>query len=370
MLTPQLPSVQRRPAWHASLLLMPLILLPLTGCDEGHTAARSDEVRPVLVTRVHYQDLVQPRSLVATIRPRIESDLGFRVPGKIATRLVVNGQRISQGQQLATLDDADARLQCAQAEAEIAAARGSLDQAAADAQRGERLQHSGWAPQATLDKLHAAAQEAHGRLVKAERALDIARNNLTYQTLVADADGVVTAALAEAGQVVSAGQPVIRLARLNEKEALVSIPETQLQSVETSRAMLTLWARPGQNYPVVLRELSSAPDPSTRTYAARFSIPTADERLSLGMSGTITLTDPTDQRAARLPLSALFNEGKGPGFWTVRDDGSLLLRPATILAYENGSVLVSAGMEEGENVVVLGVQKLTPGLRVRALAGL
>ena len=359
------PRLSRRTGGLA-VLILPLMTL-LSGCDEGHPSAPAQASRPVLVTRVHYAPIVRSRSFVATIRPRIESDLGFRVPGKIAKRLVENGQRVSRGDMLARLDDTDAHLQAEQAEAELAAARTSLEQAAADARRGEELQRSGWTPQATIDKLRAGAQEARGRLVRAERAVDLARNILAYQSLTADTDGVVTAALVEDGQVVAAGQPAIRLARLDEKEAVVSVPETMLKAVEGARASLTLWARPDETYPLTLRELSATADAATRTYAARFSIPTAGERLSLGMSGTVTLTDPGDQRGARLPLSALFNQGTGPGFWTVDAEGGLTLKPATILSYETDAVLVGTGLAEGDRVVVLGVQKLDPRQRVRPL---
>ena len=356
------PRLSRRTGGLA-VLILPLMTL-LSGCDEGHPSAPAQASRPVLVTRVHYAPIVRSRSFVATIRPRIESDLGFRVPGKIAKRLVEAKQTIPH---FYLTDDTDAHLQAEQAEAELAAARTSLEQAAADARRGEELQRSGWTPQATIDKLRAGAQEARGRLVRAERAVDLARNILAYQSLTADTDGVVTAALVEDGQVVAAGQPAIRLARLDEKEAVVSVPETMLKAVEGARASLTLWARPDETYPLTLRELSATADAATRTYAARFSIPTAGERLSLGMSGTVTLTDPGDQRGARLPLSALFNQGTGPGFWTVDAEGGLTLKPATILSYETDAVLVGTGLAEGDRVVVLGVQKLDPRQRVRPL---
>ena len=307
---------------------------------------------------------------MATIRPRIESDLGFRVAGKVAHRKVENGQRVQKGDILALLDDTDARLQLQQAEAEQSAARVAMDQAKADARRGEQLQKAGWTPQAILEKLYAAAEEARGRAVRADRSVELALNAISYATLTAEADGVITATLVEPGQIIAAGQPAIRLARLDQKEAQVSLPETLLLTVETAKASLTLWARPERPYTVSLRELSPAADPATRTYAARFAIPDADEQVSLGMSASVTLSHANNRKAARLPLAALFNQGAGPSLWTVDANGAVTLKKVEVLAYESDSVLIGSGVEEGENVVALGVQKLDPHVRVRVVSKL
>src|SRR3954469_25499253 len=197
----------------------------LTGCNEKAAEAPTPG-RPVLVATVHYAAESPSRSFVGTIRPRIETDMGFRVPGKVAKRLVEVGQTVDVGQPLAVLDEVDLKLQAEQAQAEFSAATGVLAQAAAAEQRAKDLRAKGWTTDAQRDRAKAAADEARARLNRAERSVELTRNSLSYATLVDDTRGVVTATLIDAGQVVASGQTAIRIGRFAEKEAVVSIPET------------------------------------------------------------------------------------------------------------------------------------------------
>lgn len=349
------------------------IALAVSGCDASNgSTGKSAQVldRPVLVAPVHYEDLAETRTFAATIKPRIESDLGFRVTGKVAQRLVQNGDRVRKGQPLLLLDTNDLKLQLEQSEAEVRAAKTNLVQAEADEQRATELQKKGWTAAATLEKSHATAEEARGRLTRAQRSLDLARNSLDYASLEADADGVITATPVEPGQVVASGQAAVRLARLAEVEALVAFPETFVERAREASGSLTLWSVPDRVYEVRLRELSPAADTATRTYAARYTIPAADEAVRLGMSATLTLREGTGTRSARLPLTALFNHGHGPSVWAVDDKGRLTARTVKVARYDGRSVLITDGVAEGESVVMLGVQKLDAGLIVRPVASL
>src|SRR6201994_4021209 len=189
-----------------------LLAVALVGCNEK-VAEKSAPSRPVLVATGHYEAESPERSFVGTIRPRIETDMGFRVPGKVAKRLVEVGQTVDVGQPLATLDEIDLKLQAEQAEAELRAATGVLAQAAAAEQRARDLRAKGWATDAQLDQARASADEARARLNRAERSVELTRNSLSYATLLADARGVVTSTLVGPGQVVAAGQTAIRVAR-------------------------------------------------------------------------------------------------------------------------------------------------------------
>jgi RND family efflux transporter MFP subunit len=336
--------------------------------QEGQQAKLVD--RPVLVASAHYEDQIENRTFAATIRPRVESDLGFRIGGKVAKRLVQNGDKVRKGQPLLTLDTNDLELQVQQADAEVRAAKINVVQAEGDERRALELQTKGWTAAATVEKARAGAEEARGRQTRAQRSLELARNSLDYATLVADADGLITATLAEPGQVVAAGQAVARLAHLGEMEALVALPETFVERARKAEGSLTLWSLPGHSYDVKLRELASAADAATRTYAARYAIANADDAVRLGMSATLTLREAAGTRAARLPLTALFNHGEGPKVWVVDTAGRLTARPVVVARYDGSSVMVGSGLAEGEKVVTLGVEKLDPGLVVRPVASL
>src|SRR5262250_425898 len=286
-------------------------LLVLAGC-EAKTAPAAKSERPGQIQRVSFQDADRAREFVGVVRPRYETDLGFRVAGKIVTRVVNVGDRVAVGEVVARLDPEDLRLQLQSADAELAAATSNLAQAAADFERYAKLKTNGWASVADFDRKKAASDEAQGRLDRARRALDLARNQLTYAELKADADGVITATLAEPGQVVAIGQPVVRLAHRGEKEALVALPETWLDEAQKSTATVRLWSDSKRRFAARLRELSPQADPATRTYAARFSITDRDDVVALGMTAIVTLSHATDGEMAKLPLSAVINRGTGP----------------------------------------------------------
>jgi len=346
-----------------------LVAIALAGCND-RVAEKPAPQRPVLVATAHYEAETPERSFVGTIRPRIESDMGFRVPGKVAKRLVEVGQTVDIGQPLATLDEIDLKLQAEQAVAEFTAATGVLAQAAAAEQRAKDLKVKGWTTDAQLDTARAAADEARARLNRAERSVDLTKNSLSYATLPADARGVVTATLIEPGQVVTSGQTAIRVARFGEKEAVVAIPETLVGRAKDGSASVTLWSEPGKKYTAKLREIAPTADSATRTYLAKFSLPEAGDTVSLGMTATLTLCDKATTRVARLPLSALFNEGDKPSFYVVDDAGEITLKPVTVKAYESNDVVISGGVAEGAKVVALGVQKLDPSQKVRVVSSL
>jgi RND family efflux transporter MFP subunit len=341
-------------------------LLILAGC-EANTAPAPKSERPVQIQRVSFESADSAREFVGVVRPRYETDLGFRVAGKIVTRIVNVGDRIAIGDVVARLDPEDLRLQVQSADAELAAATSNLAQAAADFERYSKLKSNGWASVADFDRKKAASDEAQGRLDRARRALDLARNQLTYTDLKADADGVITATLAEPGQVVAIGQAVARLAHHGEKEAVVALPETWLAEARKSKAIVRLWADRERSFEARLRELSPQAEAATRTYTARFTIENADDAVAFGMTATVTLTQAVDAKVAKLPLSAILNRGTGPSVYVVDTSGTLILRPVTIASFAEDAALVTRGIADGDEVVTLGVQKLEAGLKVRTI---
>lgn len=342
-------------------------LLPalLAGCGDQATSATGKPDRPVLVSTVEFVSEDGSRDFVGVVRARHETDLGFRVAGKIVARMVNAGDRVHDGDVVAKLDPQDLRLQAESAEAELAAATSNLAQAAAELDRYTRLKTSGSASYSDFDRKKAANDEAQGRLNRARHALELARNQLGYADLKADADGTITATLAEPGQVVAIGQPVARLARRGEVEAVVALPETWLGEARTSRATVRLWVNPKHSFPAKLRELSPQADPATRTYAARFTIENPDESVALGMTATVTLSHVVNTSFAKLPLSAILNRGSGPSVYVVGQSDELELRPVEVASFTEDSALVTSGVSDGDRVVSLGVQKLAAGQRVR-----
>jgi RND family efflux transporter MFP subunit len=350
-----------------SLALAFVSALALAGCNAQGEVKRETLARPVLVAEIHYGPRAADRVLPGVVKARTESDLGFRIAGKIARRLVDAGALVKQGEPLATLDETDLHLQVEQAEADLAAAKSARDQQDADFARIETLHHQGWSATADLDKIRAGADQAHATFTRAERAATLARDALSYATLTADADGVVTAALAEPGQVVAAGSAVVRLAHSGEKEATVAIPEALVERAKSADAKAEFWALPGLSLAAHLRELSPNADPTTRTYEARYSLPDAPAAVALGMSASVKLAG-DGEKVARAPLGAILDQGDGPMVWTVDEStGAVSATKVTIIGYDKESALVAGGLPEGALIVALGAQKLDPSQKVRVI---
>jgi RND family efflux transporter MFP subunit len=359
--------------------LAPLALLLLAGAAMAGWvfSARSPDkaqadgkglARPVQVARVHYAPLNPPRVLVGTVRARVESDIGFRVAGKIGLRKVQAGDRVKAGAVLAALDDTDLRLARESAEAELAAARSSAKQAELERDRIADLRRKGWSTEQAAERQNAVYDEASGRVSRAQRQVEISTNAQSYAELRAEADGVVIGVFAEAGQVVAAGQTVLRLARDGDREAQVAVPEQDLDFARRAGATAALWSDATVLFPAALRELSPNADAATRTFQARYTITGLAPDAPLGMTATLTLTAGGGKKGARLPLAAILNEGGGAEVYVVEtSSGQLQRRPVTVLTYDARHAVVGEGLAEGDLVVTLGVHTLRAGLKVRPL---
>jgi RND family efflux transporter MFP subunit len=347
----------------AALALIPL----LAACTDTATSAVSKAERLVQVERVTLGPQDASHEFVGVVRARRETDLGFRVAGKIIERNVNVGDSVHAGDVVARIDPQDLELQVQSAQAELAAATSNLADASAEEARYGNLKTRAAVSFADYDHKKAAKDEAIGRLERAQRALDLARNQLAYAELKADVDGVITATLAESGQVVAIGQAVARLAHRGEMEAAVALPETMLAEARAAQATVRLWSGPDRRFTARLRELSPQADPATRTYAARFTIDKPDARVALGMTATLILSHPDEAPVAKLPLAAVLNRGSGPTVYVVDPSGALELRPVTVASFTEDAAVVTAGVSQGERIVTLGVQKLVAGQKVRAI---
>jgi len=341
--------------------------LGLAACD-GESAQYTARPQPVRAATVKLTAPSQTRTYTGTIEPRYESDLGFRVSGKITERFINIGDKVTPGMVLAQLDDTDYRLSLESAEAELRAAESSLAQAVADERRYAELNKKSWVSDASYDQKKAAADEARGRMERARRSLSLAHNQLSYTSLRANETGVVTALPVEVGQVITAGQLIARVARLDELEAVVSIPESRIDSDRNAKSAVTLWASPDRVYAAKLREVSPQADPATRTFKARYSILTPDAGISLGKTATVHLTQVGSGTEARLPLAAVFKDGGQPSVWVIDEVESRLVKKSVeVGSWTETSAIVTSGLQSGEKVVAAGVHKVDPGLAVRVI---
>jgi len=338
-----------------SLLLAVMLLLGACG---DKAALTPEPLRPVLTAVLGTAADSGVATYSGEVRSRYETPLGFRIPGKIAARLVDAGALVKAGDVLARLDPADTALSAVAADAQ-------LELADADLRRYRELRGKNFVSQSALD-----AKETSFKATRAQA--DLARNQSSYTVLRADHAGVIALVAAEVGQVVAAGQTVMRVARTDALEVAVAIPEARVPEVrQLKSAEVRLWADEEASYPAVLRELSAVADPVTRTYAARVSISAPDSRVLLGMTANVKFLRDTPEVNAdsslSVPLTAIFQKDGKPALWVVGTDQVLALRPVVVDSYGETTATLSSGVKAGERIVVAGVHKLNVGEKIKAV---
>lgn len=350
-----------------SLLLVGSVLpVLLTACGDP---APSDDPRtqpPLVRTATVARSVESGRSFSGVVVARTQSDLGFRVSGKVLERLVDTGQTVKRGQPLMRLDPVDLQLQARAQQEAVVSATARARQTAQDEARYRRLVDAGAVSASTYDQNKAAADAARAQLSAAQAQADVARNATGYALLVADADGVVVQTLAEPGQVVSAGQAVVRLARAGQREAMVYLPET-LRPAPGSTAQATLYGSQGAAVPASLRLLSEAADATTRTYEARYVLQGALAQAPLGATITLDIANGQASVAAlQVPIAAVYDPGSGPGVWVIAGEPARVAwRAVQVLGVGDDSARVTGQLEVGEQVVALGAHLLHDGESVR-----
>ncbi|MFZ4692065.1 MAG: efflux RND transporter periplasmic adaptor subunit [Burkholderiaceae bacterium] len=341
-----------------------LLCLLLASCSRP--VEKVEEIRPVRAMVVAAGTGKTIIELAGEIQPRYESQLGFRVGGKLIARKVEVGTLVKRGQVLMQLDPLDLQLAQSQAKAAVSATESTLALAKADLDRYRELRQKNFVSQALLDAKEAAYKSAIASHEQANAGLKVQANQSSYSTLYADADGVITAVQAEVGQVVAAGTPVVKLARTGEKEVRVSIPEDQIEVLRqvTDLAVKT-WANSNVAISGRLRELSPIADPATRTYTAKISLPRAGPEIRLGMTATVQFAAPA-LPGIHLPMTALVNSKEGTAVWVV-ENGVVKLVPVQVASATGTEVLVAQGLSAGQSVVTAGVNQLRPGQKVSLL---
>lgn len=336
-------------------LLLPLILVfLLSACGANDPAPATP---PKVLVQAVTRGGASGSLYTGEIRARHEIDLSFRVNGKLVARLVDAGAEVKAGQPLARLDPADLQLAAEAARAQLAAAESDLATARSERERYAGLLAKKFVSQAAFDAKDNAFNASEARFAQAKSQSRISGNQAAYGTLTAEFPAVVTAVLAEAGQVVSAGQPVMRIARPEEKEVLIAVPEGQLAALKAAKEIaVSLWAAPEMPLRGELRELSPAADPATRTYAARIRLLNPPASLQLGMTARVQLSSGGNGPLV-VPLSAVVDQGKGPQVWVVRD-GKAKMKPVVVAQFREEGAVLAEGLNEGELLIVAGTSKL------------
>lgn len=347
------------------VIVASIAFLALAACSQPEPAAPSP--RPVLA------QVVQPAAsglgnlYSGEVRARHETDLAFRVGGKLVARQVDIGSRVMRGEVLARLDPQDAKLAVDAARSQLAAAEADHSLAKAELERYRQLFAQSFVSQAVLDARETTFNSTQAKLAQARAQLAAAQNQSDYTTLTANADGVITAVTAEHGQVVSAGQPIVRLARPEEKDVVINVPESRLGELrEAKQVLVALWTQPQRPYAGHVREIAPTADAVTRTFTVKIAVPQADAAVRLGMTANVVVGTPAGASVVTLPLSALDQSAGAARVWVVDPQTRQAApRPVEIGAYREDGVTVRSGVSAGDVVVTAGVHKLISGETVR-----
>jgi membrane fusion protein, multidrug efflux system len=355
----------RRVLWIAPLLFVSILI---SGCQKKTLAQETDPPRPVRVIKLSLANTAETLDLPAEVRPRFETRYGFRVGGKIATRTVSLGELVKPGQELARIDPTDVTPAINAQTAQLESARTDLKLQEAELKRTRELREQNFISQTQLDRQLAAYDSAAARVRAAEAQLKQVRNALEFTTLRADKPGVVTAIDAEAGQVVTVGQSIVRVAQLGEKEVIVNVPESDIERLRRAQTLgIRVGALQNRSFTVKLRELSPLADSASRTFLARLTVIDPSEDLKLGMTATLA-TAAAGEQSLIVPLTALKSTGDQTQVWVVEPAAQTVRAAAVKLGATSGrGVVVSDGLKPGDLVVTAGAHLLIAGQKVRVV---
>jgi membrane fusion protein, multidrug efflux system len=352
----------------------------LAGCHKQEAAALAP--RPVVTATVHADNSPLSASLPGEVQARYSTPLSFRINGKIIERRVRLGDTVKLGEVVAKLDPADAQKNAASTAAQLDAAQHNLVFAKQQLDRDQAQARENLISGVQLEQTTNAYASAVGQRDQAAQQAALAKNQLQYTDLIADHNGVITAEQAQTGQNVSSGQAVYNLAWSGDVDVVVDVPESTMAALAVGQtAQVTMSALPGRTFTARVRELSPAADPQSRTYRANLTLLNPGPDVRLGMTADVALasgngasgTSGTAQNTASftLPSTALFHEGNATAVWVVNGaDNTLALRTVQVTRYDERTVTIASGLQDGERVVLQGVHTVTAGEKVHPIAPL
>ena len=348
--------------------ILALGALGLGACKPKEEAHEAEPVRPVLTQVAQPSDSVTFGPFAGTVEPRYQAQLGFQIPGRMVARDVTMGDLVKQGQRLAALDPVVTRFDLTRAEADLADARGQAENATAAEARTRRLLAGNAVSQASLDQAVAKRDTAQARVSQAEASLQKARDQMGYTELKAEFDGVVTQRLAEVGQVLSAGQGVVTVARPEARDAVVDIPEDLVSAMPADGLFtVSLQSAPEITARGRVRETAPFAESGARTRRIRMTLENPSPAFRLGATITVSLSR-AKPRSYVLPATALLTEGQRHSVWVVAADGKSVARRDVTIGPAPGNpdeIAVMDGLQPGERIVVAGVHSIRDGQAVR-----
>ena len=355
-------------------------LLTLTACSRGPAASAPPAV--VVALPVH-ADAGTGGGGVAVRYPvevaaRYSNPMSFRVPGKLIERKVRIGDVVKKGEIVARLDPVDAERQAASAKAALDAAEHRLLFAKQQLDRDTAQSAQNLIAANQLEQTQDAFTAAQSGREEAAAQWVVAHNNLEYNTLVADHDGVITSENADTGQVVSAGQAVYGLAWSGDTDVTLDASASDLGRIAVGQsATVTFPALPGQRIEARVREITPAADPQSRTYRVKLTLLHPGSAVRLGMTGDAVLgalpvagesaADTAGSPTFTLPATAIFHQGNSPAVWVITSNSTLELRPVAVSVYTDHSTIVTKGLQDGDTVVLAGVHTVFAGEHVTAV---
>lgn len=348
-----------------TIALTAAIATLLTACSKP--IEKVEDIRPVRVMKLQTGNVNAAFEFSGEVRPRIESRLGFRVNGKIASRNVEVGMLVKRGQLLMQLDPQDLQLAQVQGQAALRSAKSNRDLALAERKRYQELREKNFVSQAVLDGKETAYLAAQAVVEQAQAGLQAQSNQASYAVLASNTEGVVTGIDAEVGQVVAAGTPVVRVAQLGEKEVTIGIPENKVDLLGKSKnVQIRLWANQELVMAGKIREIAPVADPATRTYAAKVTLLNPPAEVKLGMTAYVSFVNEIGTNMIKVPLNALYQEKSVTSLWVVENE-TVKLVPVVVAGPSGNEMLIAKGVAAGQLVVTAGVNLLKPGQKVKIL---
>ncbi|MGO8951789.1 MAG: efflux RND transporter periplasmic adaptor subunit [Rhodomicrobium sp.] len=349
----------------ARLAALIVLGLGLAACSEEKAA--EIQVRPVKAMIVPAPVSERVLTYSGVVSPRIESTIGFRVSGKIVERYVNVGDRISAGQKIARLDEADLKLAENSARAAVTSAKTRAAVAKDALARAKFLLPNGFIAKAAADQRQLEFDSAQSALSAAEDQLNQAINATSYALLIADKDGIVTSVRAEPGQVVAAGQAVITLALAGDIEVSVAVPEREIVKLKPGDgASIALWSAPGVKSEGKIREIAGAAEAASRTYGVRITVAKPVPEMRIGMTASVSFDLSEEAADPTVPLAALTEHGgKTVAYVADKESQTVARREVVTDGVSEAGVRVKTGLRPGEIVVTGGVQFLEDGMKVR-----